>query len=139
MIQLEDAIEQLFTLYGGRRGFWGRHPDWELETWRRLVARDDTRLGYWEWVVWNILNDTYPESALEGRLQRALPAWYLLAWELNLEDIWILEADERENEREFQDEHPDYLVENWMYEVENDDTRRGYWMWVTSNLLADHY
>ena len=27
-------------------------------------------------------------------------------------------------------EDPDYPVEQWKYEVENDDTRRGYWDWV---------
>lgn len=27
-------------------------------------------------------------------------------------------------------EHPDHPVEDWKYEVINDDTRQGYWEWV---------
>ena len=32
------------------------------------------------------------------------------------------------------DEHPDYPVEDWKYEVANDDTRRGYREWVESQI-----
>ncbi|WP_262267265.1 MULTISPECIES: hypothetical protein [Microvirga] len=32
------------------------------------------------------------------------------------------------------DDHPDYPSEDWKYEVENGDTRRGYWDWVASKI-----
>lgn len=31
-------------------------------------------------------------------------------------------------------DHPDYPVSDWQYEVENGDTREGYWTWVLSKL-----
>lgn len=31
-------------------------------------------------------------------------------------------------------EHPDHRVEDWKYEVANDDTRRSYWDWVLAKL-----
>lgn len=36
--------------------------------------------------------------------------------------------------RSYWDEHPDYPIEDWKYEVANDDTRRGYWEWVDSQI-----
>jgi hypothetical protein len=32
------------------------------------------------------------------------------------------------------DDHPDYPSKDWQYEVENGDTRRGYWAWVAAKL-----
>lgn len=32
-------------------GIWGAHPDWPVDAWNSEVANDDTRLGYWEWVL----------------------------------------------------------------------------------------
>ena len=32
-------------------GVWGAHPTWPVEDWKTEVDNDDTRLGYWEWVV----------------------------------------------------------------------------------------
>ncbi|MBK6616367.1 hypothetical protein [Ottowia sp.] len=32
-------------------GTWGEHPDHPLSDWRYQVENDETRLGYWEWVV----------------------------------------------------------------------------------------
>ncbi len=29
-------------------------------------------------------------------------------------------------------EHPDHTVEDWQFQVENDETRQGYWEWVVS-------
>ncbi|WP_169833165.1 hypothetical protein [Sphingomonas panacis] len=29
-------------------------------------------------------------------------------------------------------EHPDYRLSDWKTEVQNDDTRLGYWAWVAS-------
>ena len=34
-------------------------------------------------------------------------------------------------------EHPEYPVVDWLYEVNNGDTRRGYWAWVFVNALGD--
>lgn len=31
-------------------------------------------------------------------------------------------------------EHPDYPVSDWQYEVSNDETRQGYWEWVSVGL-----
>jgi hypothetical protein len=28
------------------------------------------------------------------------------------------------------DDHPDYPVKDWQYEVANGDTRLGYWDWI---------
>lgn len=33
-------------------------------------------------------------------------------------------------------ENPDYPVEDWKYEVQNNDTRQGYWDWVESQIEA---
>lgn len=30
--------------------------------------------------------------------------------------------------------YPGYAVSDWKYEVDNDDTRQGYWAWVCSQL-----
>jgi hypothetical protein len=30
--------------------------------------------------------------------------------------------------------HPDHPVADWQYEVQNDDTRLGYWGWVAARL-----
>ncbi len=32
------------------------------------------------------------------------------------------------------DNHPEYPVEDWMYEVNNEDTRSSYWEWVVSQI-----
>ena len=32
-------------------GFWRSHPDYPVTDWQYEVANNDTRLGYWEWVV----------------------------------------------------------------------------------------
>ena len=35
------------------------------------------------------------------------------------------------------DVHPNYPLEEWQYEVANDDTRLGYWEWVKAGLIND--
>jgi hypothetical protein len=35
------------------------------------------------------------------------------------------------------DEHPNYAVSDWQYEVAADDTRLGYWEWVKAGLIND--
>ncbi len=37
------------------------------------------------------------------------------------------------------DVHPNYPVEDWQYEVANDDTRLGYWEWVKAGLINDEH
>lgn len=32
-------------------GVWGAHPDFPVSDWQGLVANDETRQGYWEWVA----------------------------------------------------------------------------------------
>lgn len=32
-------------------GYWDEHLDYTLEDWQSEVANDDTRLGYWDWVL----------------------------------------------------------------------------------------
>lgn len=34
-------------------------------------------------------------------------------------------------------EHPDYPVENWIYEVGSGDTRLGYWEWIAAQELDE--
>ncbi len=34
-------------------------------------------------------------------------------------------------------QHPGYPVEDWKLEVENDDTRLGYWEWVEARLAEE--
>lgn len=38
---------ELEALYG----YWGEHPDHPVAEWKREVANDDTRNGYWAWVA----------------------------------------------------------------------------------------
>lgn len=32
-------------------GLWVGHPDFKVCVWQYEVANNDTRLGYWDWVV----------------------------------------------------------------------------------------
>jgi hypothetical protein len=32
--------------------------------------------------------------------------------------------------------HPIHLVADWRYEVDNEDTRQGYWEWVVNQIEA---
>ena len=43
-----DAIWAMQEKYGGHMG---QHPDHTLRDWRDAVKHDDTRVGYWEWVL----------------------------------------------------------------------------------------
>lgn len=38
-------------VFGDNADFWGQDPDYPLEDWQSEVADDNTRLGYWDWVV----------------------------------------------------------------------------------------
>ena len=33
--------------------------------------------------------------------------------------------------------HPDYPLSDWQYEVNNDDTRLGYWDWVAAQIETE--
>lgn len=43
----------------------------------------------------------------------------------------------RKSERDPWGEDAEYPVDDWKYEVANDDTRRGYWDWVDSQREAE--
>jgi len=45
---LQQFIDDIMEAHGG---FWGEHPDYPVEDWQHEVRNDDTRVGYWEWVV----------------------------------------------------------------------------------------
>lgn len=32
-------------------GYWGEHPDYRVADWGYEAGNNDTRLGYWDWVV----------------------------------------------------------------------------------------
>ena len=34
-----------------RHGYWKEHPEFPVTDWQYEVQNDETRLGYWEWVV----------------------------------------------------------------------------------------
>lgn len=36
-------------------GYWNGHPEHPVSDWQYLVANNDTRLGYWEWVIGQIV------------------------------------------------------------------------------------
>lgn len=38
---------------------------------------------------------------------------------------------------DYWDDYPDYPVEDWYYEVNNDGTRKGYWQWVRDCRESD--
>lgn len=44
---MTQSAEQLREQHGG---VWGHHPDYPVSDWQYLVANDDTRQGYWDWV-----------------------------------------------------------------------------------------
>jgi hypothetical protein len=49
---MTKTLDALMERFGG---YWdGEHPEYTLADWRQLVAENDTRLGYWEWVLANV-------------------------------------------------------------------------------------
>ena len=48
---VSTVAEQLKEKFGGH---WNEHPDHIVKNWKDEVAKDDTRLGYWEWVAQKI-------------------------------------------------------------------------------------
>lgn len=43
-----ESARDMMNAYGGK---WGENPHYPLVDWAWEVQNDDTRLGYWEWVV----------------------------------------------------------------------------------------
>lgn len=135
-MNLFDAIRRLYGQYGGRRGPWGQHPEYMLDMWQTLVGVGDTQLGYWPWVVLHILIET-PEThyCLERELQLALPEPDLLALEVDEdEEATLDDAGYPKTEDGYAGEHDEYPLWHWVEDVENDDTRRGYWSWVAKKI-----
>lgn len=38
-------------------GYWAAHPDWPVADWQAEVANEETRQGYWFWVVARIAEE----------------------------------------------------------------------------------
>jgi hypothetical protein len=50
----KQLAKQAEALREQHDGFWGEHAEHSVSDWQAEVADDDTRLGYWEWVVCQI-------------------------------------------------------------------------------------
>ena len=37
-----------------KHGHWGEHPEYPSKDWQYLVANDECREGYWEWVSYQL-------------------------------------------------------------------------------------
>lgn len=51
--RFSDAIDQIRNAIDASTNtssHWEEDPDWPVDDWRNLVANDDTRLGYRDWV-----------------------------------------------------------------------------------------
>ena len=44
----EATANELMETHGG---FWGEHQRFPVSDWQYEVSNDDTRQGYWQWVV----------------------------------------------------------------------------------------
>lgn len=49
---MSKEARSLADLYGG---VWSAHPAHTVADWQREVANDDTRAGYWDWVISQIV------------------------------------------------------------------------------------
>ncbi len=47
----EDSRRKMIDEIAEKCGYWEGHPDHPISDWQYLVANNDTRLGYWEWVA----------------------------------------------------------------------------------------
>ena len=45
---IDKDVQQIKSKYGGH---WGEHPLFPLSRWRKEVAENNLRIGYWEWVI----------------------------------------------------------------------------------------
>lgn len=53
---MDDGVGRILFLLGIENQ-WDEHPDWPREDWNREAGENDTSLGYWHWVVNQILGD----------------------------------------------------------------------------------
>ena len=51
---LAEAAEAMARKHGG---WWREHPAWPLAKWCDEVVNDETRMGYWAWVVARIAEE----------------------------------------------------------------------------------
>lgn len=42
---------QFHEVFGDDADFWGSDPDHPVEDWQAEASEDNTRLGYWDWVL----------------------------------------------------------------------------------------
>jgi hypothetical protein len=40
-------------------GYWNEYPDYPAADWRHEISEDNTRLGYWAWVVEKINEEVW--------------------------------------------------------------------------------
>lgn len=102
--------------------------------WRAQVANDGTGANYWDWA--------YDTAQSEDRLSQLMPNGYVpLDWTLDVP----IEAYKSPFEKDLaifaahydHYECPQYPREDWLYQVENKDTLRGYWDWAYSSAESD--
>jgi hypothetical protein len=67
---MSDEAMNLAELHGG---VWGEHPDYPISDWKYEVANDDTRQGYWGWVLHQIENSVPLVRLLSGDTVAAEP------------------------------------------------------------------
>lgn len=51
------TTDDLIKKYGGPMGR-GEHPDFPVQAWGESAIEDCTRLGYWEWVLFELMHAT---------------------------------------------------------------------------------
>jgi hypothetical protein len=54
---MDDTLVAAENLMRGAGGYWQEHPDWPSAAWREEVANEETRQGYWFWVVSRIAEE----------------------------------------------------------------------------------
>ncbi|MBO9427964.1 hypothetical protein [Sulfitobacter sp. R18_1] len=83
---------------------WDDHPKFPARDWEREVVRDETRLGYINWLEERLGNELTDQGEYEH---------------------WAPEGNE---------EFEEYPVADWSYEVQNGDTRAGYVDYVNTQI-----
>ena len=43
--------QQFHEHFGENANYWAEDPDYTVAAWQDEVGNDDTRLGYWDWVL----------------------------------------------------------------------------------------
>ena len=91
---------------------WVEDPDFRHEAWQADVAEGNTLMGYMAWVVTQ-------HQAMGHAVDPAA--------------VSLLEQQDRPSVAE----EAAYPEEDWLHEVEELNTRRGYWEWVASQAEAN--